>query len=874
MRPAPHSARLLLLDTYGLIYRGFFALPPMTTPDGTPVNAVYGLVMMLNRIIADERPTHVIAAFDRGLPAERLSLFPGYKAQRESMPDDLRAQFPLVRDVFAALDIPILEVEGQEADDVIATLARQAEELGEETFVITGDLDLLQIVDAHTTVLTQRKGISDVVRYTPDAVVERFELSPSQLADYRGLKGDPSDNLPGIPGIGEKTAIKLMKAAGSLDALLAKPSLAGSPRLEAAITQFGDQARICRDVSVIRRDLPITLDWDRAAYRPASNDDLYRLYSKLGFKSQLAKLSPPSEMPLFAGQPALHGDYRSYVAAVDPPEYMRLAADLEALAGAQSLALALADDDVLAVTAEQGKGIAFACAALAHEPIAAALQHALSSATSLITYDAKRIARVLHSRGFEWIHPNDDAMLGAHLLDPSRTFSDIGDASVAVLAVTLTSEPAARADATLRLVAAERVTLAERDQLELYADVEVPSALVLAKMEEIGIRVDPHALEELRGELDARIRELTETIYAQAGESFNIGSPLQLGQVLFERLSIPGGKKNKTGWATGVEVLQSLARSFPICAQVLEWREVSKLKNTYVDVLPTLIDPRDGRLHTQFNQTATATGRLSSTNPNLQNIPIRTEQGRRIRKAFVARNDDWVLVSADYSQIELRLMAHFSGDPAMIVAFEAGHDIHEFTARQIFSVPAELAVSDEQRRIAKMVNFGLLYGMSDFGLAQRLDIDRGPAREITQAYFARFASVRAYIDRTIEQARTDGYVQTLLGRRRYMPALTSTNHALRTAAEREATNAPLQGSAADLMKLAMVHIDASLRERKSEAAMLLQIHDEVVLDVPKGEATEIAKLVAGCMRNAYALCVPLEVTVKSGPNLFDRSEIA
>ena len=873
MRPAPHSARLLLLDTYGLIYRGFFALPPMTTPDGTPVNAVYGLVMMLNRIIADERPTHVIAAFDRGLPAERLALFPGYKAQRDSMPDDLRAQFPLVRDVFSALDIPILEVEGQEADDVIATLARQAEELGEETFVITGDLDLLQIVDAHTTVLTQRKGISDVVRYTPEAVVARFELTPAQLADYRGLKGDPSDNLPGIPGIGEKTAIKLMKAAGSLDALLAQPSLAGSPRLEAAITQFGDQARICRDVSVIRRDLPITLDWDRATYRPASNDDLYRLYSKLGFKSQLAKLSPPSEMPLFAGQPALHGDYRSYVAAVDPPEYRQLAADLDALAGAQSLALALADDDVLAITAEQGKGIAFSCAALAHEPIAAALRHALSSAIALITYDAKRIARLFYSRGLGWIHPNDDAMLGAHLLDPSRTFSDIGDASVAVLSVTLTSEPAARADATLQLVASERVTLAERKQLQLYADVEVPSALVLAKMEEIGIRVDPHALEDLRGELDARIRELTEAIYAQAGESFNIGSPLQLGQILFERLSIPGGKKNKTGWATGVEVLQSLARSFPICAQVLEWREVSKLKNTYVDVLPTLIDPRDGRLHTQFNQTATATGRLSSTNPNLQNIPIRTEQGRRIRKAFVARNDDWVLVSADYSQIELRLMAHFSGDPAMIAAFEAGHDIHEFTARQIFAVPAELAVSDEQRRIAKMVNFGLLYGMSDFGLAQRLDIDRGPAREITQAYFARFASVRAYIDHTIEQARTDGYVQTLLGRRRYMPALSSSNHALRTAAEREATNAPLQGSAADLMKLAMVHIDAALRERTSDAAMLLQIHDEVVLDVPKSEAVEIAKLVADCMRNAYQLRVPLEVTVKSGPNLYDRSEI-
>ena len=871
-RPTPKSARLLILDSYGLIYRGFYALPPMTTPKGIPVNAVYGLVMMLNRIIADEAPTHVIAAFDRGLPAQRLALFPAYKAQRESMPDDLRAQFPLVREVFRTLDIPIVEVEGQEADDVIATLARQAEELGEETFVVTGDLDLLQIVDEHTTVLTQRKGISDVVRYTPDAVRERFELSPSQLADYRGLKGDPSDNLPGIPGIGEKTAIKLIKAAGSLDALLAKPELAGTPRFEAAVREHGEQARICRDVSVIRRDLNITLDWEGARYQPASNDDLYRLYSELGFKSQLAKLSPPVEMPLFAGQPSIQGSYRSYVAAVDPPEYLRLAQDLREFAHSASVAIALVRDDAVAITATQGSGIAFSCAALAHEPVAAALREVLTAA-SVVTYDAKRVARALRDRGFDWIQPTDDAMLGAHLLEPSRTFIDISDATTAVLAVTLDSHEGARADATLRLALVEREKLAAVGQLALYTQVEVPTALILAKMEDAGIRVDPAALDDLRAELDVRIDELTVEIYARAGETFNIGSPMQLGSVLFERLGLPGGKKNKTGWATGVEVLQSLARTYPICAQVLEWREVTKLKNTYVDVIPTLIDPRDGRLHTQFNQTATATGRLSSTNPNLQNIPIRTEQGRRIRKAFVARDQDWVLVSADYSQIELRLMAHFSQDSAMVSAFEAGHDIHEFTARQIFSVPSASAVTSDQRRIAKMVNFGLLYGMSDFGLAQRLEIDRGPAREITQAYFARFPSVRAYIDATIVQAREDGYVQTLLGRRRYMPGLASSNHALRSAAEREATNAPLQGSAADLMKLAMVRIDTALRERGLNAMMLLQIHDEVVLDVPKAQCDEVVALVSECMRTAYTLRVPLDVTLKVGPNLYDRHEV-
>ncbi|MBV8116489.1 MAG: DNA polymerase I, partial [Candidatus Eremiobacteraeota bacterium] len=402
-----------------------------------------------------------------------------------------------------------------------------------------------------------------------------------------------------------------------------------------------------------------------------------------------------------------------------------------------------------------------------------------------------------------------------------------------------------------------------------YDDVEVPLAPVLARMESAGVSIDPRELHVIAREVDEASARLQQRIYDFAGEEFNIGSPQQLGKILFEKLQIPGSKKTKTGWATGVEVLQILARDYPICSLVLEWREVTKLKNTYVDVIPQLVDVRDGRLHTVLNQTATATGRLSSTNPNLQNIPVRGELGRRIRRAFVARDERYVLLAADYSQIELRLMAHLSGDEAMRTAFKEGQDIHDFTARQIFNVPSGARVDSNQRRMAKSINFGLFYGMSDFGLAQRLEIGRAEAKEITAAYFARFPSVRAYIDRTIQEGRRNGYVATILGRRRYMPGLTSGNYMLRAAAEREATNAPLQGSAADLMKLAMVHIDAALTASGFDATLLLQIHDELIFEVAAAQRQDVAKIVRTHMEHALELSVPLEVTMKSGRNWYD-----
>ncbi|HLX26278.1 MAG TPA: DNA polymerase I [Candidatus Cybelea sp.] len=861
----------MLLDTYGLVYRAFFALPGLTTSKGVPINAVYGFTMMLNKLIADEKPTHVLAAFDKGTPSERLALYGEYKAQRRVMPDELRSQFGLVRRVLETYRIPIVEIEGQEADDVIATLARQAEESGEQTVVVTGDLDLLQIVDERTTVLTTRRGITELGRYDPAAVRERFGLEPEQLPDYRGLKGDPSDNLPGIPGVGEKTASKLLQAAGSLDALVADPSLAGNPKLAALVERYGEQACLCRAVSVVRRDLPIAIDWEQSRYDTPADADLYRLYSELEFKTLLVKLQPPQDLPLFDKGEQLQGNYSSYE-PVDPPEFARLAGELRALRERERIAFAVRGDSI-AVTGRAGEGLSFPRSALAHASVQQALQELFEGATPAGAYDAKRLLQVLRGGGVRNARFTDDAMIGAHLLDPSRGFADIEDAAGAFLRVELPSEAAAYADAALQLIGRARSELTSRDQLSLYEDLEVPLAPVLAKMEAAGVTIDAGELHGIGEEVESAATRLQQRIFDFAGETFNIGSPQQLGKILFGKLGIPGGKKTKTGWATGVEVLQGLAREYPICALVLDWREVTKLKNTYVDVIPQLVNPRDGRLRTEFNQTATATGRLSSTNPNLQNIPVRGELGRRIRRAFVAGNEDHVLLAADYSQIELRLMAHLSGDRALRSAFEERQDIHDFTARQIFAVASGDRVDPNQRRMAKSVNFGLFYGMSDFGLAQRLEISRAEAKEITTAYFARFPEVRAYIERTIEDGRRNGFVSTILGRRRYMPGLVSGNYMLRAAAEREATNAPLQGSAADLMKLAMVRIDRALHEAHLDAVMLLQIHDELIFEVRRSDLPAAAKLVREHMENAIVLSVPLEVTLKSGRNWYDVEAI-
>ena len=817
--------RLMLLDIYGLVYRAFFALPPFTTTRGVPINAAYGFTTMLNKVIAEEKPTHVIACFDKGLPPERREIYPDYKMQRTAMPDELRSQFGIIRRILETLRIPIMELEGQEADDVIATLAYQAS--GSERLVVTGDLDLLQMIEPGVTALVTRRGITELARYDEAAVRERFGLEAGQLADYRGLKGDPSDNLPGVPGIGEKTATKILQAAGSLDALLAQPSLAGTPKLQGLVEQYGPQARACRDVSLLKRDLPVRLDWEAALLTKPDPDELYKLYYELEFKTLLRAMPEPESMAAVKAEEALVGQWR------------QAGTDLSFLDGVQRLAVVLGVDR-LGVATGPTEGWELSIDQWGKLP-----------GCPMVVYDSKRLHRLCAARVVE------DPMIAAHLLDSSRSFVDVGDAAQQFLQRNLPAEGlGAAAGAAWQLAPVLEASLLERGQSDLYRGVELPLTAVLAGMERRGVTVDVSVLKAIGAEVDISIEALQQEIFELAGEEFNLGSPQQLGVILFEKLGIAGGKRNKTGWGTGVEVLQALEH--PIARKILEYREVAKLKNTYIEAIPGLVE-EDGRLRTQFNQTVTATGRLSSSNPNLQNIPVRSELGRRIRRAFVAEEGK-VLLAADYDQIELRLMAHLSGDAAMREAFLTGQDIHDFTAREIFGTGE---VSPQQRRVAKSVNFGLLYGMSDFGLAQRLEIPKTQAREMMQAYFARFPSVKAYIAGVLEEGRANGYVSTLLGRRRYMPALRSSNYMQRAAAEREATNAPIQGSAADLMKMAMVRLDGLV------PGMLLQIHDELIFEVDAADARDFAAVVKREMEAALSLEVPLGVSLKWGANWFE-----
>lgn len=828
---------LMLLDVYGLVYRAFFALPPLTTSRGVPINAAYGFTLMLNRMLKEEQPTHVLACFDKGLPADRRERYPDYKAQRSSMPDDLRPQFEIVRRVLNTLKVPIIEQEGQEADDLIATLARLAREQGARTLVVTGDLDLLQMVGPGVTALVTRRGISELNRYDEAAVRERFGLEPAQLADYRGLKGDPSDNLPGIPGVGEKTAAKILQKAGSLDALLADPSLAGTPKLQQLVRDYGEQARACRDVSLLKSGLDLSLDWEGARCVAADPDELYKLYYELEFKTLLQQMPEPALLTTLVAEERLLGRWD----APSPDE-------LAALGRSARLAVAWLGERLgVAIGPDRGWELA---------------PEELPRHVPLVAFDAKKVLRRLNQP----LQIVEDPMLAAHLLDPSRSFVQVGDAANQFLERIVGDQPGAAAAAAWQLAERLPSRLAERDQLELYRELELPLSAILAAMEQAGVAIDVSQLEKIGVEVDQSMARLQAEIHQLAGEEFNLGSPQQLGVILFEKLKIAGGKRNKTGWGTGVEVLQGL--SHPICKLILEYREVAKLKNTYIEAIPALVEA-DGRLRTQFNQTVTATGRLSSTHPNLQNIPVRGELGRRIRRAFVAAPGR-LLLAADYDQIELRLMAHMSGDEAMVRAFREGQDIHDFTARQIFSLGAE-SVTPNQRRIAKSVNFGLLYGMSDFGLAQRLEIPKSQAKEMIAAYFARFPSVKSFIKGVIENGRQQGYVSTLLGRRRYMPALRSSNFMQRSAAEREATNAPIQGSAADLMKRAMVRLAPRLG---GSALMLLQIHDELIFEVEAARVREVAEVVKHEMEHAFELSVPLGASLKAGSNWFDVEALA
>ncbi|HEV2879411.1 MAG TPA: DNA polymerase I [Candidatus Eremiobacteraceae bacterium] len=891
--------KLLLIDVYALVYRAFFALPPLTTSTGKPISAAYGFQRMLDRVLREEKPSHVVAAFDAGIPAERFAAVPEYKANRAETPVDLRPQFETVRKILDGYGIPIVEVEDEEADDCIATISTQASARQLDSVVVSGDLDLLQLVNPHTTVVVTRRGISEMTRYDEVAVRERFGLSPEQLPDYRGLKGDPSDNLPGVPGIGEKTASKLIAQFGSLDALLANVDKVTPKRIADLLREHADKARACRDVSRAKRDLSIVFDWEGWRYHEPSKERLSELYQELEFRSLLAKVSTPAFAELTGGNGAITEaepvtfDLGSYK-VID--KTAAIGDVLKATAAAQRVAISTVPvlsswrtqrPYAVALSWRAREAVVIPADALTENPtLRDEFAKLLTSDARKIVFDAKNVSGWLHAHGLQLDRLALDVMLAAGIQDPARGEPTLAAAlrgtpgegvpvpdTAAEKSSTLfepgqTIDPVCASPADAMLRAADSLLQAVREVGvdKVLLEIEQPLAPLLARMEATGFRLDLDELARIRTSLESTIAHTSADIYRLAGEEFNLNSPKVLGTILFEKLGLPAGVKKKSGYGTGAEVLAPLAAEHEIAAKLLQYREVSKLKSTYVDALPTLIDPVTHRLHTTLHQLGAATGRLSSSDPNLQNIPVRSEVGRAIRRAFLPATEGNLLMAADYSQIELRILAHMSRDENFLEAFRRGDDIHAFTARAVFNIPENEKVSSEMRRRAKAVNFGIIYGISDFGLSQSAGMSRAEAKTFIAEYLARFPKVKGFIDSTLERARNDGFVTTLVGRRRYLPDLRSRVYPIRAAAERMAINAPAQGSAADLIKLAMVKIGQLFAESSVRANLVLQVHDELIFDVPPDEVNFVRTQVKDAMENAMQLDVPLVVDFKVGPN--------
>ncbi len=890
------TRKLLLIDGNSLLYRAFFALPPLTNAQGEMTNAVYGFTNMLFRLIEEERPDMIAVAFDRPEPTFRHEAFADYKATRPKTPDELASQIEIAREVLEAMHIPVCEAPGFEADDVIGTLASQAEAAGHQVLVVTGDLDELQLVSDRVSVMVTRRGISDTKVYDVEAVKERYGFGPERLPDFRALRGDPSDNIPGVPGIGEKTAAALIKRYSSLEEVLAHAEEVTPARIGAALETYADLARQAKDLSLIAREAPVTFDPDEFALRPPDREKLIALFRRLDFRTLAARIAQEAGEPAAPAPPPDEPRHISTIA-----EAKRLA---RALRGAKELALHAVSEGgaplrsellALALLAPEGPVVLSprpgARASL--EKLLAPLKPLLESAeVEKVGHDLKRTGLLLSRRGIALRGFAFDTMLAAYLVNPGRRTKDLdalafeyldasaepgGDGAAPGQLTLGEPAPSAAAARALRHITALRPRLTEllqnTEQEHLLHELEMPLIPVLLDMELTGIAVDTEVLSDLSAQLGARIRELETEIYALAGEEFTISSPKQLRRILFEKLGLPPDKtrRTKTGYSTDAEVLAGLS-DHEIVAKILEYREATKLKSTYLDALPKLVDPETGRLHTSFNQAGTATGRLSSSDPNLQNIPIRTDLGMQVRRAFVPGHPGWTLLSGDFSQIELRILAHITGDENLIAVFQRDEDLHRAAAAEIFGVAPE-EVTARQRSFAKMVNFGIPYGISEFRLAREMGISVEEAHRYVQRYFNRFPRVREFVRETPQRARETGYVKTLLGRRRYLPGLKDRQANRRAAAERAAVNAPIQGSAADIMKLGMLKAWDALRARELRAKILLQVHDELLLEAPEEELEPAAAALREALSTAYPLVVPLKVDLKAGPNWLEMKPL-
>ena len=916
--------KLVILDGNSLLYRGFFAMRALSTSDRLPTNAVYSFVLMLLTILEREKPDAIFAAFDPPVATFRHKELESYKGTRKAMPDDLKPQRALAREVASAFRVPNVEVEGYEADDVCGTLAEIAKHQGYEVLIVTGDGDALQLVDdgsplegrGQVQAMITVKGVTDTVVYDEAAVKARYGLTPAQIPDFKGLKGDSSDNLPGVPGIGEKGASKLLKDYGTLENLLFHVDEQPEKVKNALITHT-DTALQCKRLASIVRDVPLP-EWVAIApnYQAEGPDfeAVKELFERLEFRTLVKRLpglereqrakaieqsgegkegggTPPPrtvgvgspdpsvsssniEGQVITTQPQLDA-LLARLAEADAPVGVQL--HLTPPAGVKPVAMSLMNAELQGMAFGLPDSAFYASWTDWGEALTPYLQDA---ARAKSVYDLKLATGVLGRNGVALRGVSFDVLLAAYLLNAGRSgypLADLAADNVGMELVPDPEHPEAGAMDEARAVQALEATLTprlERDGLQnIFTDIEMPLAPILAGMEQAGVSVDADLLREAGRSLGEQVASLEAEIFELAGQKFSVGSTKQLQEVLFDKLKLPIGKKTKTGYSTGAEVLEDLAaKGHEIAGKIVRWREASKLKSTYADALPALINPGTGKVHTSLNQTVASTGRLSSSNPNLQNIPVRTEIGREIRKGFVASKGR-VLVSADYSQIELRLFAHITKDPGLVEAFRTDGDIHVQTARRIFEVPEDQPVTHDQRRQAKTINFAVIYGASPFRVAIELGITQVRASELIKAYLALYPSVRAYLETVLEGAREKGYVQTLSGRRRYVPDINSRVFQFRQAAEREAANMPVQGTSADIIKLAMLHVDKALSESKLGAQMVLQVHDELLFECPEGEVRPLADLVRAAMQNAYPLDVPLRAEVKSGHNWWDVTPV-
>ena len=849
---------IVIIDGSSLLYRAFYAIPHLTDAQGHPTNAVYGFLNMLLKLYGELDPQYVAVAFDKSKHTFRNDLFDGYKATRKPAPDDLRPQFALIREVLACLGICVLEQEGYEGDDIIGTLARRTAADGYAVDVVTGDRDALQLVTDDVTVYLTKKGITNMLAVTPAVMESEYGYTPAQVIDMKALMGDTADNIPGVPGVGEKTALKLISQFGSVHGVYEHLDEVKGKKLQEKLADNKDKAVLSKDLATIRCDVPLDYTMDMFQPQPRQ-EDVAQLFRSLGFRNLLERFAAFDRFSHLA-EGAAPAETVQVMAA---PEAASLKGKTVAVAARYDDSRPIPAVTALAMAVEDG---AFVVPESKYDAYLAVLPEA----AAVVTDDGKNLTKAA-SHVASGRLPLKDIVLAAYLLDPTRTaygltyISETFDVSLQEGAEDDEQKLAGDAAFAFQVWPKAAAELDKASLTQLYDTIEEPLIHTLAVMEMNGFTVDTDRLMTMKSELSRQADALEEAIYDDAGETFNINSPKQLGVILFDKLQLPVIKKTKTGYSTDSSVLDALRDKHPMIDKILHFRALKKLISTYLDGLEPLIVPETGRIYTHFNQMVTSTGRLSSSDPNLQNIPIRTEQGRKIRSLFVPGEGYDYIVSGDYSQIELRLLAHLSQDPTMIDGFKKGQDIHRRTASEVFGIPLD-EVTPEERSHAKAVNFGIIYGISDFGLARNISISRQKAKEYIDSYFARYNTVHDYMNGLIASAKESGMAVTMFGRRRALPEINSKNFTRRSFAERTAMNTPIQGSAADIIKLAMNAVQDELEKRHLKSQLLVQVHDELVLEVPAGEKDEVEQLLKDTMEHIVDLSVPLVVDIHSGVN--------